>query len=79
LDLRNAALRLVGVGWYIALCLVLGTLGGLWLDRKFETGVVLTLVGVTAGLALALFGVYRMLYLVIKEDEKDRKRDKGKT
>ena len=79
MDLRNAALRVIGVGWYIALCLVLGTLGGLWLDRKFGTGVVLTLVGVTAGLALALFGIYRMLYLVIKEDEKEQKKGKGKT
>ncbi len=74
MNLRSAALRLIGVGWYIALCLVLGTLGGLWLDRKFGSGVVLTLVGVTIGLALALFGVYRMLYLVVKEEQRQDKK-----
>ena len=74
MDLRSAALRLIGVGWYVAICLLLGTFGGLWLDRKFNTGVVLTLVGLTVGLVLALYGIYRMLYQVIKEDQKSSKR-----
>ena len=73
MDLRSAALRMIGVGWYIALCLVLGTLGGLWLDRKFDTYPVLALVGVTVGLVVALYGFYRMLYLVVKEEQKGSK------
>jgi F0F1-type ATP synthase assembly protein I len=57
----EAALRFVGVGWYIGLCIVLGVLGGRWLDRQFDTGVILTIVGLILGVIAAIYGVYRML------------------
>jgi hypothetical protein len=60
-----AALRLVGIGWYVALCIALGTGGGVWLDRRFDLTPVLTLVGLLLGLGLALFGGYLMLLDVI--------------
>lgn len=75
MDMRSAAFRAAGIGWYIAICLALGILGGRWLDRRYQTDPVLTLVGITAGLALALYGVYRLLYQIIKEDEKKGKGD----
>jgi len=59
------ALRLVGIGWYVALCIVLGTGGGVWLDRRFDLSPVLTLVGLFLGLGLAFYGGYLMLLDVI--------------
>jgi hypothetical protein len=60
-----AALRLVGIGWYVALCIVLGTGGGVWLDRRFDLDPLLTLVGLFLGLGLAFYGGYLMLLDVI--------------
>jgi hypothetical protein len=60
-----AALRLVGVGWYVALCIALGTGGGVWLDGKFDTSPALTLAGLFLGLLIAFWGGYRMLMDVV--------------
>ena len=60
-----AALRLVGIGWYVALCIALGVGGGVWLDRRFDLSPVLTVVGLFLGLGLAFYGGYLMLLDVI--------------
>ena len=60
-----AALRLVGIGWYVALCIALGAGGGVWLDRRFDLSPVLTLVGLFLGLGLAFYGGYLMLLDVV--------------
>ncbi len=54
------ALRLIGVGWYVGGCIVLGVLGGLWLDGKLHTSM-LVVVGLILGVAVAFYGVYRMV------------------
>jgi hypothetical protein len=59
------ALRLVGIGWYVALCIALGAGGGVWLDRRFDLSPVLTLVGLFLGLGLAFYGGYLMLLDVV--------------
>ncbi len=59
------AMRLVGIGWYVALCIAAGVVGGVWLDGKFGTSPLLTLIGLFAGLGLAFYGGYRMLMEVI--------------
>lgn len=51
----------LGIGWYFATCVVLGVLGGRWLDRQFGTSPTFGLIGTLVGLALALYGGYRML------------------
>ncbi|MFC2010308.1 AtpZ/AtpI family protein [Chloroflexota bacterium] len=56
-----SALRLIGVGWYIGCCIVLGTLGGLWLDNKFNTGPIVAIVGLIVGILVAFYGTYRMI------------------
>ena len=55
------ALRLTGMGWYVAVCIVGGTLGGLWLDRALGAAVVFTLAGVLLGTVVAFYGLYRMV------------------
>jgi F0F1-type ATP synthase assembly protein I len=57
----EAALRFIGVGWFIAISILLGVGGGLWLDNKFGTRPILVIVGLIFGLFVAFYGVYRML------------------
>ena len=56
-----AALRLVGVGFFIGGSILLGVVGGRWLDTKFNTEPVWMLVGLFLGLIIAFYGVYRMV------------------
>ena len=57
----QATLRLIGVGWYIGICIVLGVVAGLWLDNKFNTKPILVIVGLILGVVIAFYGVYRMV------------------
>ncbi len=56
-----SAVRLLGIGWYFALCIVVGIVGGVLLDRQVERDHIFTLLGLFLGLALAFFGGYFML------------------
>lgn len=67
-----AALRFIGVGWFVGISILGGVLGGLWLDNKFGTKPILVIVGLILGLIVAFYGVYRMLLPFIRN-----KQDKG--
>jgi len=54
-------MQLMGIGWYVATCIVFGVVGGVLLDGELGTGFALTLVGLALGLASAGWGGYRML------------------
>ncbi|HJX69889.1 MAG TPA: AtpZ/AtpI family protein [Dehalococcoidia bacterium] len=76
LSKRALALRVVGIGWYIAFCLILGTLGGYWLDRHVDnTFPIFTLIGVTLGLVVAMVGLFLMVRPLMKEGNKTDKED----
>ena len=49
------------MGWYIGGCIILGVLGGVWLDSKLNTKPVLVIVGLILGIVVAFYGVYGML------------------
>jgi len=69
-------LRFIGIGWYIATCILLGVLGGRWLGQKLDgnsSEVIFTLLGTALGLILAFSGVYRMLRLIVKNNQDDGK------
>ncbi|KPK48232.1 MAG: hypothetical protein AMJ77_00595 [Dehalococcoidia bacterium SM23_28_2] len=55
------AVRLLGIGWYFALCIVVGIVGGVLLDRQVEKDHIFTLLGLFLGLILAFLGGYFML------------------
>jgi len=61
---------MIGVGWYIGLCIVLGLAGGLWLDNKFNTKPLLTIAGLILGLVVAIYGVYRILVPLLSDKNK---------
>ena len=65
----RAALRLVGMGWYVGVCIFFGVWGGLWLDEKLHTRPALVIVGLILGLVLAFYGVYRMLLPSLQKDQ----------
>ena len=59
------ALRLTGMGWYIAACIVLGVLGGLGLDKLVGTTPLFILLGTVLGSVAAFWGVYKMVLPVL--------------
>ena len=64
-----AALRLVGVGFFIGISIVLGVVAGLWLDSIFNTKPALVIVGLILGLVVAAYGVFRMLLPLISDKQ----------
>jgi F0F1-type ATP synthase assembly protein I len=53
-----AALRLTGVGFFIGICIAGGALAGWWLGGRKP---VFIIIGLLAGLVLAVYGVYQMI------------------
>ena len=68
--------RLIGVGFYVALCIVAGAIGGRELDKALDTDVVFTLVGLGLGIVLGLWGLIVQLNEVLAEI--NRRRTGGK-
>ena len=64
-------LRLLGIGWYVALCIGGGAGLGLLLDGRLGVSPLLTLAGLFLGIGVAVIGMYRMLMAVLRtrEDE----------
>ena len=54
------ALRMTGLGWYVAISILLGVWGGLWLDGLLGRSPVFTILGFVLGLVIAVYGAYRM-------------------
>ena len=74
------ALRLSGLGWYIATCVVLGVVGGLGLDKLIGTTPLFTLLGTVLGTIAAFWGLYRMVQPLVygaKHGDEPRNRGKG--
>jgi F0F1-type ATP synthase assembly protein I len=55
------ALRLTGLGWYVAICIVIGVTGGAGLDRLAGTKVLFLLLGTVLGTVVAFWGLYKMV------------------
>ena len=65
------ALKFLGIGWYIAACIILGTLGGRWLGQRLDgssSEAIFTVLGVLLGVALAFVGVYRMVKSMMSDN-----------
>ena len=69
----QAPLQLLGIGWFIALCIILGVLGGIWLDGKADSKPLWTIIGLILGVVIAFAGAYRMVSPLInkKNNRKD--------
>lgn len=73
----GALLEFLGIGWFVAISLLAGILGGLWLDRRFDSLPLFTLLCLLGGGFLAFYGVYRMVIRIVKADE-DQPKDGGR-
>lgn len=71
------ALRLTGLGWYVAACVVIGVVGGVFLDKLLGSVFVFTVLGILVGSVAAFWGVYKMVLPVLygaKSQEMNRRR-----
>lgn len=73
----GTVLRLLGIGWYVAICIVGGGLIGIWLDGRFDLDPLFTLLGLGGGIAVAVIGMYRMLIAVLSESSESEGQRKG--
>ena len=71
------ALRLTGMGWYVALCIVLGVVGGLGLDKLVGTVPLFMLLGTVLGSVVAFWGLYKMVQPLLNAAASQGKNDKG--
>jgi ATP synthase protein I len=69
MDKWMPALRITGIGFYIAACIVGGILIGWWLG---DENPVFVIIGLIIGLAVAGYGVYRMIKPLV-DDKKNTK------
>ena len=60
-----AALGVVGFGFFVAVSIILGVVGGRWLDSKLNSEPIWVIVGLILGIVVALYGVYNMLLPLI--------------
>ena len=73
----GTVLRLVGIGWYVGLCIGGGGFGGLLLDNQLDRNPLFTLLGLGVGIALAVFGMFRMLMAVLANSSDSKGERKG--
>jgi len=71
-------LSLFGMGFYIAIAIILGIWGGHWLDGKMNTSPLWLIIGLFLGIAVAALGVYNMIKPFMDEAKKtdNNKKDK---
>ena len=76
----TVALRLTGLGWYVAFCVVLGIVAGIWLDQALGTRVVFTIVGILLGSTAAFWGVYKMILPILygSKHQDDSRKGRGR-
>ena len=56
-----SALKFLGMGWFVSGSILLGVLGGRWIDEQLHTEPLLLVIGLIVGLFVAFYGIYRML------------------
>jgi len=67
------ALSLSSMGFYIAGSIVLGIIGGRWVDEKLETAPLFFIIGLIIGLTVAVYGTYNMLKPFLKNNDYNKK------
>lgn len=73
MDRRLLALRLIGLGWYVSSCIVVGVVGGVALDKLVNLAPLFTLLGVLLGTVAAFYGLYKMVRPLLASDQSNKK------
>jgi F0F1-type ATP synthase assembly protein I len=66
---RLLALRLTGLGWYVATCIVGGVAGGVFLDKWSGLKPLFTLLGLLFGLTAAFYGLFKMIQPLLRPEQ----------
>lgn len=61
------ALRFTGMGWSIAIAVIIGVVLGNWIDSKAGTHPLFVILGVLLGLGISMFIVIRLLLDFIRD------------
>jgi hypothetical protein len=69
------AMRLIGIGWFIAICIILGVVGGIQLDKALDSEKLFTVVGIFVGLFFGLWGGWIQLRDVLNAINRRRTGD----
>ena len=69
---RFLALRLTGLGWYVATCIVVGAVGGVALDKLLGVAPLFTLLGVILGTVAAFYGLYKMILPLLGSNQNSK-------
>ena len=77
MNLWVLAVRLTVLGWYVALCIVFGIVGGLALDGLLETKPLFMLLGILLGSVVAFWGLYKMVQPLLNAAASQSKNDNG--
>lgn len=78
MDWWVVALRVTGLGWYVATCIVVGVLGGLGLDKLAGTTPLFTLLGTVLGAVLAFWGLYKLVQPILYGAKRHNKAGNGR-
>ena len=71
MNLWVLVLRLTGLGWYVALCIVIGVAGGVGLDKLVGTIPLFTLLGTVLGSVVAFWGLYKMVQPLLNAAQRE--------
>jgi F0F1-type ATP synthase assembly protein I len=74
---RLLALRLTGLGWYVATCIVVGVVGGVLLDQWLGLKPLFTLLGILLGTTAAFYGLFKMIQPLISPEQTGEPDDKS--
>lgn len=68
---KTPVLNLIGIGSYLAAAIVVPTMFGQYLDGRFGTEPLLTLVFLVIGLMAGFLGAYRQLQAVLRDTDNE--------
>lgn len=72
MDRRLLALRLTGLGWYVAACIVIGVVGGVALDKLLGLEPLFTLLGTLLGTLAAFYGLFKMIQPLVRPEQSSK-------
>lgn len=66
-------LTFLGIGWFLGGIILGGILGGAWLDKKYGTEPLFSILGLVLGLVLGGYGIYGMLVPILENRNKKKR------
>jgi ATP synthase protein I len=66
----QTSFRIIGFGWFVGLAILLGALGGIWLDNKLGTRPLFIIIGLLMGIAVAIYGAVKMISPLANDDDR---------